>query len=64
MKILKKLRGVPEKMAPPYSLVPFSRCTAILSRNVFSARKNVSSVEALPPDDPRSCQMDARFQPR
>ena len=21
-------------------------------------------VEALRPDDPRSCQMDARFQPR
>ena len=24
----------------------------------------VISVEALRPDDPRSCQMDARFQPR
>ena len=28
------------------------------------ACKTVDNVEALRPDDPRSCQVDARFQPR
>ena len=34
-------------------------------RKVFEGKKEkLGSVEALRPDDPHSCQVDARFQPR
>ena len=54
------------------SLIQSPAKMATPSRSLSSAREEEESkvcevvmlVEVLRPDDPRSCQMDARFQPR